>query len=310
MGEINSRSPEEHAQLMFAMRISLALGVVMLLFKGAGAWMSESVAVLSDAAESVVHIVAVGFAYFSLQLSFKPADRTHPYGHAKIAFFSSGIEGALIAGAAMFVGYEALSDLVREPRISRPDVGLWFTAVVVVLTGIVGIYLLRTGKKKRSIVLEANGQHVLADSYTSLGVIVGLGLTWATGWKYWDPVCACVVGINMGWTGLRLMSRSVHGLMDRVDPSIGKKLDGILRVETESRGVQFHKLRFRDLGDSWWAEVHLLFPKGTLLKDAHLMATEIEQAVHTNFEGSVSLSTHLESAEDHDTVHLSHDVEG
>ncbi len=310
MEGIKSRSPEEHAQLMFAMRISLALGVVMLVFKGAGAWMSESVAVLSDAAESVVHIVAVGFAYFSLKLSFKPADSTHPYGHAKIAFFSSGVEGALITGAAMFVAYESVNDLVREPRISRPDVGLWFTAVVVVLTGIVGIYLLRVGKKRHSIVLEANGQHVLADCYTSLGVIIGLLLTWFTGWKYWDPICAILVGFNMAWVGLHLMSRSVHGLMDRVDPTLGKKLEEALRTETQTRGVEFHKLRHRDLGDSLWAEVHLLFPEGLLLKDAHLMATEIEQAVADACDTEVHITTHLESAEDHDVVHSEHHVEG
>ena len=310
MEGIKSRSPEEHAQLMFAMRISIALGVVMLLFKGAGAWMSESVAVLSDAAESVVHIVAVGFAYFSLKLSFKPADESHPYGHAKIAFFSSGVEGALITGAAMFVGYESLHELIHKPRISRPDVGLWFTVVVVILTGIVGVYLLRTGKKQRSIVLEANGQHVLADCYTSLGVIIGLLLTWATGWKYWDPICAMAVGVNMAWVGLHLMSRSVHGLMDRVDPELGKKLEDVLKEATESRGVQFHKLRHRDLGDSLWAEVHLLFPEGLLLKDAHLMATEIEQVVAEACDDEVHLTTHLESAEDHDVVHVSHHVEG
>jgi len=295
--------------MMFAMRVSLALGVVMLVFKGAGAWFSESVAVLSDAAESVVHIVAVGFAYFSLKLSFKPADESHPYGHAKIAFFSSGVEGALITAAAVFVGYEALNDFIREPRISRPDVGLWFTVVVVVLTGIVGFYLLRVGKKQRSIVLEANGQHVLTDCYTSLGVIVGLVLTWTTGWKYWDPVCASVVGINMSWTGLRLMSRSVHGLMDRVDLELGEKLESILRHETESRDIKFHKLRFRDLGDSLWAEVHLVYPEGISLKDAHLMSTEIEHAVAEACEDEVHLTTHLESVEDHDAVHCSHDVE-
>lgn len=310
MEAIKSRSPEEHAQLMFAMRISIALGVVMLVFKGAGAWMSESVAVLSDAAESVVHIVAVGFAYFSLKLSFKPADSTHPYGHAKIAFFSSGVEGALITGAAMFVAFESVNDLIREPRISRPDVGIGFTAVVVVLTGMVGIYLLRIGKQRRSIVLEANGQHVLADCYTSLGVIVGLLLTWFTGWKYWDPICAILVGFNMAWVGLHLMSRSVHGLMDRVDPTLGKNLEEALRAETQIRGVEFHKLRYRDLGDSLWAEVHLLFPAGLLLKDAHLMATEIEQAVADACADEVHITTHLESAEDHDVVHSEHHVEG
>jgi len=306
---VSIRTSEEHAQLMFAMRISLALGVVMLVFKGAGAWISESVAVLSDAAESVVHIVAVGFAYFSLKLSFKPPDESHPYGHAKIAFFSSGMEGALITAAAMFVGYEALHDFIREPRISRPDVGLWFTLVVVVMTGIVGVYLLRVGKKRRSIVLEANGQHVLTDCYTSLGVIVGLVLTWSTGWKYWDPVCASLVGVNMAWTGMSLMSRSVHGLMDRVDLELGERLENILQTETESRDVKFHKLRFRDLGDSLWAEVHLVFPEGMLLKDAHLMATEIERAVANACDDEVHLTTHLESSEDHDAVHCSHDVE-
>ncbi len=310
MEGIKSRSPEEHAHLMFAMRISLALGVVMLVFKGAGAWFSESVAVLSDAAESVVHIVAVGFAYFSLKLSFKPADSTHPYGHAKIAFFSSGVEGALITGAAMFVAFESVNDLIREPRISRPDVGIWFTAVVVVLTGVVGLYLLKTGKKQRSIVLEANGQHVLADCYTSLGVIIGLVLTWVTGWKYWDPICAIAVGFNMAWVGVHLMSRSVHGLMDRVEPELGKSLEKTLRKQVESRQLKFHKLRYRDLGDSLWAEVHLLFPEGISLRDAHSIATEIEQAVADACEDKVHLTTHLESAEDHDVVHEEHHVEG
>ncbi|MCF6310813.1 MAG: cation diffusion facilitator family transporter [Verrucomicrobiales bacterium] len=310
MEGIKSRSQEEHAQLMFAMRISLALGVVMLVFKGAGAWYSESVAVMSDAAESVVHIVAVGFAYFSLKLSFKPADETHPYGHAKIAFFSSGVEGALITAAALFVSFEAVKDLIREPRISRPDVGLWFTGVVVVLTGVVGLYLLKTGKKQRSIVLEANGQHVLADCYTSLGVIIGLVLTWVTGWKYWDPICAGAVGLNMAWVGLHLMSRSVHGLMDRVEPKVKLELEQILDKETRLHEMEFHKLRVRDLGDSLWAEVHLLFPEGMLLRDAHALATEIEQAVAEACLGDVHLTTHLESIEDHDAVHSSHHVEG
>ncbi len=304
METVHQRDRVEARQLLLAMRVSFAFGIAFLLIKGGGAWYTGSVALLGDAAESVVHVFAVGFALFSLHLSLKPADRSHPYGHAKIGFFSSGFEGAMILMAGLFVSMEAIRDMTGDgPRIEAPLVALWLTVGIVLATGGLGWYLLHTARRRRSIVLEANGHHVLTDCYTSLGVLVGLLLTWLSGWAYWDPICALVVAANMLRCGLRLMRRSFNGLMDTADPAMDDQLQESMQRETSSRGVKYHALRHRDLGDSHWVDVHLLFPPGVTLRDAHEVATEIERAVAGSLEVPVQLTTHLESIEDHDRLH-------
>lgn len=303
MEELTTRSTDDSAKLMFGMRLSLVASFVLLVVKVAAAWWSHSVAVFSDAAESVAHVFAVGFALFSLHLSLKPADETHPYGHAKISFFSSAFEGAMILAAAVFVVYESAVQLAGGPALQSPELALVLTVVVIVLNGALGGYLVRLGRRRNSIVLEANGHHVLTDCYTSLGVVVGLLLAWTTGWNKWDPVCAIVVSVNMAWTAWRLISRSVHGLMDHADPALRGQIDEVLARETRAAGVTFHALRHRHLGDSLWADVHLVFPSGVLLRDAHRTATRIERAVNDALGPEVFLTTHLESAEDHDVLH-------
>lgn len=303
MESLPPRPDEENAALLSAVRLSFAAGVVLLGIKVAAAWWSGSVAVFSDAAESVAHVIAVGFAWFSLRLSLKPADETHPYGHAKIAYFSSAFEGGIILAAALWVIYQASADLVGEPSLSRPDIGLWFTALVTALNGALGWHLLRLGKRRNSIVLEANGHHVLTDCYTSFGVAAGLVLAWLTGWKKWDAICAIAVAGNMIWAARSLLSRSIHGLMDHADPALRSRLEEILARSCGARGVAFHALRFRSLGDALWADVHLTLPGKTLLRDAHAKATEIEREVNEAFGPSVYLTTHLESAEDHEEIH-------
>lgn len=304
MESVLQRSPAEARQLLLAMRLSLAFGLFFLVVKGAGAWYTGSIALLGDAAESVVHVFAVGFALFSLHLTLKPADGSHPYGHAKIAFFSSGFEGAMILMASLFVGLEAVRDIASgEPRIDAPLVAIWLTVGVVVITGSLGLYLLRLGRRTRSLVLEANGQHVLTDCYTSIAVLVGLLLTWISGWNFWDPICALVVALNMARCGTHLVWRSFKGLMDSADPDITERLEECIGRETRQRGLRFHALRHRDLGDSHWVDVHLLFPPGISLRDAHRIATEVEQAVAGSLGIPLQLTTHLESSEDHDQLH-------
>jgi len=304
---IQSRDESEQSELLRAIRRSFSIGCGLLVWKLGAAWWTGSVALFSDAAESVVHVLAVGFAWFSVKLSVKPADDDHPYGHAKVGFLSSAVEGAMIGVAAVLVIHQAASDLLFEPRLSRPLDGLFLTLVVVVVNGALGWYLVRLGRSRGSLIIEANGQHVLTDCYTSLAVAAGLGLAVATGWRAWDPICAAIVALNMGYSAFRLISRSVHGLMDRADPALHARLDEVLLDETRSVGIQYHALRHRDLGEGLWVDVHLLFPGATPVAEAHRVATSIELALFEAMGGKGHVTTHLEALEDHDEIHGSTD---
>lgn len=287
-----------------AMRLSLAAGFLMLVVKVGAYLLTGSAAVLGDAAESVVHVAAVMFASFSLGLRHKPADADHPYGHSKIAFFSAGVEGALILLAALYIIFEALRRWLEKMPPSNLNQGLALTALTIVINAVLGIYLLKTGRKAGSLILEANGKHVLTDVWTSLGAIVGLGLVAVTGWPGWDPLCGLIMAANIIWTGYGLMRQSVGGLMDTADPKLNAALEATLRQETSRHGIQFHALRHRDAGEMHYVEVHLLFPDDILLRDAHRMATEIEHAVQASVESPVLITTHLECVGDHDELHM------
>ena len=286
-----------------AMRLSLAIGFVMLVLKMGAYVLTGSAAILGDAAESVVHVAAVMFATFSLGLQHKPADSDHPYGHSKIAFFSAGIEGGLIVVAALFIIYESVRRWLLHMPPSNVDAGLALTALTILINAALGTYLIRTGKRGGSIILESNGKHVLTDVWTSLGALVGLGLVALTGWHGWDPIFGILMAANIIWTGYGLMRQSVGGLMDSADPKLDAALDAALRRETEKHGLKFHALRHRDAGEMHYVEVHLLFQDDIMLRDAHRTATEIEHAVQASVDRPVLITTHLECLGDHDELH-------
>lgn len=285
------------------MRLSLFIGLGMFVMKISAYLMTGSAAILSDAAESVVHIVAVGFAYYSLHLSYKPADESHLYGHAKISFFSAGFEGAMIVIAAFYIIYESISKWLTGLHLENLGIGTAITAAAMIINGFLGFYLIHIGKKKKSIVLEANGKHVLTDSWTSLGVIIGLAFTIITGWLPWDPIFAILVAINILVSGFGLMRQSVSGLMDSADPEFHKKLVDILDSEVKKRGLQYHNVKHRNMGDHYQVELHLLFPSDTPIQDAHRLATEVEDTVKEAFEEGVYVTSHLEAIDDHQIVH-------
>ncbi len=292
--------------LQFAMALSLGIGIIMFIIKIGAYWLTGSTAILSDAAESVVHVAAVAFATYSLRLSFKPADENHPYGHEKISFFSAGFEGAMITIAAIYIIYEAISKWLAGLHLENLGTGTLLTAAAFLINGILGGYLLWIGKKKKSLILEANGKHVLTDSWTSLGVLVGLGLTLTTGWLPWDPICAILVATNILISGIGLIRKSIGGLMDAAEPYIEAKIIAALNAETEKHGIRFHQLKHRNLGNTYWVEVHLLFPGQTPVQQAHKIATEIESIVETALDASTYVTTHLEAIEDHQEVHKDH----
>lgn len=286
-----------------AMRLSLFIGLLMLGGKWFAYLRTQSAAILSDAAESVVHVLAVGFAAFSLWLSFKPADRSHPYGHEKISFFSAGVEGALIILAAVLIIVEAVRKWLFGLELQNLGEGVLYIAGAAAINAGLGAYLVWTGRRHGSLVLIANGKHVLTDSWTSAGVIVGLIMVIWTGWKPFDPLLAIAVAVNILWSGGKLIRQSVGGLMDEGDPEIGKQLHEILTRETGSRGLTFHAVRYRNAGTTVWVEFHLLFPRGTPIERAHWTATEIEAALKSSLATPVNILTHLEPVEDHDVTH-------
>jgi len=295
-------APSAAAEKKFAMALSVAAGVLLVVLKAfAWAW-TGSTAILSDLGESAAHLVAVAFAAYSLWLTLRPADANHLYGHAKASFFSAGFEGAAIIAAALYILYEATGALLRGPELSRLPVGLALTAVAAVLNGALGWHLVRTGRKRGSIILEANGHHVLTDCWTSLGVLVALALVTLTGWPYWDPLFAAAAALNILLSGLRLVRRSVSGLMDAADPAVHRLIEDIVTAETRRHGIDHHNLRHRNIGDAHLVELHLTFPPDVLLRDAHRVATEIEDAVEQSIHPAAHVITHLECDGDHADV--------
>lgn len=292
------------AKQKFAIILSLIVGFVMLAGKSYAYYITGSAAILSDAAESVIHVFAVSFAAFSLWLSLKPADANHPYGHEKISFFSAGMEGALIAIAAFYIIYESIRKWLGGLHIQNLEAGTMYTAAASLINAALGGFLVWQGKRQRSLILIANGKHVLTDSWTSFAVIFGLLLVLWTKWLPFDPIIAIAAALNILWSGGKLIRQSVGGLMDESDPAMELSIRKTLDEQTQKRGLWYHELRYRHSGTSIWVEFHLLFPKGSLIEDAHWKATEIEAAIQSALPFSVNILTHLEPREEHDEPHL------
>src|SRR5262249_30980377 len=259
-------------KLKFPILLSIAAAIVTMGIKTVAWWITGSVGLLSDAAESVVNLVAAGFAYFALLYAAQPADREHTYGHEKIEFFSSGLEGGLIFFAALVIAWSAIHRLLTGPAVQSLELGLALSSGAALINLGVGLLLLREGRRHRSIVLEADGKHLLTDVWTSVGVLVGLGLVLATGAVWLDPVLALLVAANILWTGFGLVRRSFHGLMDRALPDA--ELARIREVIAShlATGMTFHALRTRQAGSRRFADFHLLVPGVMSVGSAHELA--------------------------------------
>lgn len=291
-------SPSAASEKKFAMTLSVSAGVFLLILKTVAYAWTGSTAILSDLGESAAHIVAVAFAAYSLWLTLRPADKNHLYGHAKISFFSAGFEGAMIIAAALYIIYAAVNAILTGSEINHIISGLVLTTLAAILNGILGWHLVRTGRERGSIILEANGHHVLTDCWTSLGVLVALGLVQFTGWSYWDPLFAILAATNILVSGTRLVRRSISGLMDAADPEVHREIERIVASKTHRHNITHHNLRHRNIGDAHLVELHLDFPPDILLRDAHRIATEIEDALEKNIRPAAHVITHLECGEE------------
>jgi cation diffusion facilitator family transporter len=299
----SQRDQQEIKAAQFAMRLSLIFGFAMLLGKLAAYFMTHSAAIFSDAAESVIHVIAVCFASFSLRLSTRPATNDFLYGYERITFFSAGFEGALIVVAAIAILCESIYEWMAGLKLQHLGYGVGLILIAGILNAGLGYYLIRTGRRTNSLILEANGKHVLTDSWTSFGVVGGLGLVMLTHWKPFDPIVAIVVAVNILWSGGRLVWQSAVGLLDYSDPETGKRIRGLLDSLCTELDIQYHGVRFRTTGYRQIIEVHLLFPRLTSVSEAHALATILEERLPVELGVPAEVITHLEALEDHAVVH-------
>ncbi len=286
------------------MAVSLVVSFVMLGGKVGAAYLTGSAAILSDAAESVIHLFATGFAGFSLWYAATPPDPDHPYGHGKISYFASAVEGTLILIAALIIGWTAIQDLVAGTTLQRIDIGLYMLGGLTVVNLALGQYLVRVGRRTNSLVLVSNGQHVMTDMWTSFGVIAGVGLVGLTGIMWLDPLVALLVAANILWTAKHLLRRSVYGLLDEADRDATQALlDELGEARDEGTIAGFHQVRHRRAGDQVWVEYHLLFPGDISIREAHTRSHAVEDRVDALFpDDTVYVTAHLEPRR-HDEAH-------
>jgi cation diffusion facilitator family transporter len=277
--------------------LSVAAAVATIALKTAAWLLTGSVGLLSDAAESVVNLVAAIVAIAALRWATKPADEEHAYGHQKAEYFSAGVEGALILVAAASIAITAVDRLIHPQALSDVGVGLAVSIVASLINLAVGFLLLRTGRRERSIVLEADGKHLMTDVWTSVGVVIGVAGVAISGWERLDALVALAVAVNIVVTGSGLVRRSVGGLMDRaLDESERRQIDGVLE-RFHADGVAFHALRSRQAGSRAFVSLHVLVPGTWTVQHGHDVVEEVEAALRQELPYA-TVFTHLEPAED------------
>ena len=283
-----------HARLL---ALSLGAAILTVALKLAAYKLTNSVGLLSDAVESGANVLASLAAIYALWFSSQPADRSHPYGHEKIEFFSSGVEGALILFAAMAIAFSAIIHLSHPVLPQQIEIGVAVSMVSAAINFAVGRALLRVGKRENSIVLEADGHHLMTDVWTTVGVVAGLMLAKWTRWAWIDPVLALLVALNIVRIGVMLLRRSVDGLMDRAleDAQVQTIRETIERVLDV--GTTYHALRTRRAGSRLFAEYHLLVPGRFSVARAHGLEMEIGRALKAAIP-DLEVTSHIEPIEE------------
>ncbi|NLY25848.1 MAG: cation transporter [Bacteroidales bacterium] len=284
--------------LKYFMYLSIAAAIVTILLKSYAYYITGSMGLLSDALESFVNLFAAVFALVMLTISQKPADERHKYGHGKAEYFSSAIEGALILVAAFTIIWAAVPRIMNPASLENVHTGLFISLLASLVNLTVGLTLIHHGKKNKSILLEADGRHLMTDVYTTVGVIVGIVLVMLTGWLIIDPIIAILVALNIIYTGYKLISRSASGLMDATIPEedlqkITTYLDSI-----KEQHIEYHSLLTRVAGQRKFISLHLLIPGEWTVKKGHDYADDVEETIISLFDEPVTVHTHIEPVED------------
>ena len=274
--------------------LSLVVSLLLLAVKYLAWRWTGSTAVLSDALESIVNVVAAMFGLGGLWFAGIPADRNHPYGHGKIEFFAAAFEGGMIAFAALLIVWQAIQALLAGPQLRQLDVGIVMTAGAGVANALLGVFLLRVGRRHRSLTLVADGKHVLSDFWTSVGVVGGLALVWLTGEPLLDPVVAIVVALLLLRTGAHLVRLAAGGLLDEEDPELVQKLVQVLEPSLGEGVIRMHHLRAIRAGRVAHVSAHLVVPEFWTVERAHELADQLAANALRDLGGEGEITFHTD----------------
>ena len=277
--------------------LSVGAAVSTIALKFLAYYLTGSVGLLSDAFESIVNLIGAAVALGMLTIAALPPDESHMFGHGKAEYLSSSTEGLLVLLAAAGILFAGIQRLLHPRPLEALGVGLAITAAAAGLNFVVARVLLSRGRSHNSITLEADAQHLLADVWTSVGVLVGVGLVLLTGWQILDPLVAILVGLNVIWTGVGLLGRSVAGLMDASLSQQDQQLIEAVMAKYRKKDVRFHALRTRQAAARRFVSVHLLVPGKWSVHDAHHIAEDFERDIRKALVAA-NVFTHLEPVED------------
>jgi cation diffusion facilitator family transporter len=285
----NSRKIHRVAQ------VALIMGVVVMCLKLAVFFITKSVAVLSDALESVINIIAAAVMLYSVWLSSRPADEDHPYGHGKIEFITLGFEGLMILLAGATIAYEAIQRLIHPAPIEA-GLGFWLLLGVNVVNASLATYIYTRGKRYRSAVLIADAKHIYTDVASTVGVSIGLALVWVFKVDRLDPLMALILGGLILFTAWSLLKQGAGGLMDRNDAADQNAIVGILDSEVAEGAIaSYHKIKHRHAGPFMWIDFHIQVDRNLNIADAHALGSRIERRIEDHF-GQAKATAHIEPA--------------
>jgi cation diffusion facilitator family transporter len=278
----------------YAAWVSLVVGVALFAAKFFAFQITGSQGALSDAVESVVNIVAATVVLVVVRMSTLPADKDHPYGHGKVEYFASAFEGGAIAFAGILIVFEALEKFWGDFQLQELNTGLIIIFITAIVNTLLGIYLINRGKKFHSMALEGSGKHVIADSVTSIAVIVGLLLVKFTGFALFDPIIALLVGLNLIWSGFKLLIKSGSELMDAEDIALIRELGGLFEKHSFGGIIRVHHTRVMRSGPYHHVDLHLVVPEFWSVEKAHDESNRFENLVLADYSARGELHFHLD----------------
>ncbi len=276
------------------MRMTLLFSVVLMAIKFAAYFITNSVAVLSDALESIINVTAGAFALYSIYYASQPQDTDHPYGHGKIENLSAGFEGALIFIAGISIIAEAVYASFFPPELKKLDTGLFFSGFAGLCNFIMGTYLVKKGKSFNSITMIADGKHLISDTISSIGLIVGLGIMFFTKIFWIDNVLAVIFGSVILFTGFKLVRESVTNLLDKADMEKLNHLITILNKNRREKWIDMHNLRILKYGSRLHIDAHLTLPWYDSLEDSHQEMNAVEKIVKEDLGDEIELFIHAD----------------